>query len=46
MRARDPETNHEQKAHIQVLGTVSQDQVQGMAQRQDDMPAPIDETMD
>ncbi len=46
VRARDPETGHEQKAHIQVLGTVSKDQVQGMAQKQSDMPAPIDETVD
>jgi molecular chaperone DnaK len=46
VRARDPETGNEQKAHIQVLGTVSQDQIKGMAQKQSEMPAPIDETME
>jgi molecular chaperone DnaK len=46
VRARDPETGNEQRAHIQVLGTSSKEQVAGMARRQQDMPAPIDQSVD
>ena len=46
VRARDAETGRQQQARIQILGTVTEDQVSGMEQRQSDMPAPIDQMME
>jgi len=46
VRACDPETGAEQRARIQVLGTVSQDEVERLTQRQDEMPAPLDQEME
>jgi molecular chaperone DnaK len=43
VRARDPETGTEQKAQIQVLGTVSKDKMAALVKKQADMPAPLDE---
>jgi len=46
VRARDSETGREQRARIQILGTVSEENVADMEQRQDEMPAPIDQMME
>jgi molecular chaperone DnaK len=43
VRARDVETDTEQRAHIKVLGTISEEQVASLAQRQSELPAPVDE---
>jgi molecular chaperone DnaK len=46
VRARDSATGREQRARIQILGTISEEQVDGMRQRQADMPAPLDLLME
>jgi molecular chaperone DnaK len=46
VHARDVETNVEQKAHIRVLGTVDKDKMEGLIQRQSEMPAPVDEAQE
>ena len=46
VQARDPETGQEQHAHIKVLGTLTEDQVEDLAQKHEDMPAPQDVRMD
>jgi molecular chaperone DnaK len=43
VRARDAETDTEQKAHIKVLGTISEEQIADLEQRQSEMPAPVDQ---
>jgi molecular chaperone DnaK len=46
VRARDSETSHEQRARIKVLGTVSEEEAVQLAQKQEEMPAPLDELME
>jgi molecular chaperone DnaK len=46
VRARDAETGHEQRARIQLLGAMDEAQLADRAQRQDQMPAPLDQHME
>ena len=46
VRALDLETNHEQNARVQLLGASSDEEIAAMAQRQDQMPAPVDQMQD
>jgi molecular chaperone DnaK (HSP70) len=45
VRARDLETGSEQRARIQVLGTVSRHRMAELVRRQADLPAPVDEAV-
>ena len=43
---RDAETGQEQNASMQVLGTISEEELEALRKRQDDMPAPVDDSID
>ncbi len=46
VEAKDPETGVAQQARIQVLGTISDEQVEELADKHADLPAPMDEHTD
>ncbi len=46
VRARDVETDQEQNATMQVLGTISEDQLEKLREKQENMPAPVDQAVD
>jgi len=46
VRAVDAETGQAQDATMKVLGTISEDQLEQMRDKQDNMPAPVDEDIE
>jgi molecular chaperone DnaK len=46
VRARDPETGKEQQARIQVLGTISEEQIAELVDKHENLPLPVDEPID
>ena len=46
VRARDAETGQEQNATMEVLGTISEDQLEDLRDKQENMPAPVDQAVD
>jgi len=46
VQAKDPETGVAQQARIQVLGTISEEKVEELADKHAELPAPIDEHTD
>jgi molecular chaperone DnaK len=46
VRAKDLETQHEQKARIKVVGAASEEEMKHLIKKQADMPAPLDRAVD